>query len=295
MKGKCLPATALALVAIAPLGSCSRGRPETAPPPAPEDQGLYGQAIELQRNDFIGEAEAVWRALLARFPETPRAPEALFWLGLDQRSRGDAREALATFGRLVARFPNGPFADAALSGAAGIHLAAGSDRDVAHAREELELLVARFPGSPFAPEARIGLARIAEGDGRLDAAVALYDGILRDPATPERDRTGIAGRIARIDGMRAVSPDDAARILAAEFRLVRGQPAEALKALEGIAARRTGSVLEAEAAYAEGLARALLGERAPAEALFARAAGAADPSLRADAGHARALLGPTAD
>lgn len=280
----------LAIALPVSFGSCTRGPRETASPLLPEDQGLYSQAIELQRNDFASDAETVWKDLLSRFPETPRAPEALFWLGLDQAIRGDSREALATFGRLVARFPNGPFADAALLGAAGVHLAAGSDGDVAHARSELELLIARFPKSAFAPEARAGLARIAEGGKRIDAALALYGELSGDPSLAEPDRAALAVRTARITELMSVSEDDAALFLEAEFRLVRGQPAEALRQLEGVAERHPEGPLGAETAYAAGLATALLDQPGRAAEFLARASGAPDASIREDAARARARL-----
>lgn len=267
--------------AAALLAGCMRPQ-ETIEPPPPADRTLHRRAVELQREDLFAEAAEVWRDLLDRFPETPYAPEALFWLAFDQAAAGMPREALATLGRLAARFPNGPMTDAGLLAAAGIHLAGGSDGDIANARSELEALLARFPGSPFAPEARLGLALVAEGEGRIDEARTLYADMAREASLAAEDRAALDARAARLEALSSLSEPDAERLFAASFRLVRGFPSDALPGLEGLAARRTTDALGREAAYAAGLAAALLGD-ARAEAFLGRASAAADAGLAADA------------
>ena len=280
------PSWSMGLVLLA-AASCSRRPPPPPVPPLPADEILHEKALALQREDRFGEAERTWGDLLSRYPETPRAAEALFWLGFDQARAGKPREALASLGRLAARFPTGPLTGAALLKASQIHRAGGSETDLAHAREDLEQVLARFPESTLAPEARVGLAQICEEALRLEPAIGFYDALAQEAHLPEAGRIAARNEAGRLRGLHAAGPSDAALLTRSNRRLRWGRPQEAREDLEKILARHPSGPLFEEAAYATGLCLALSDRPGDAAERFTPLAEtASDAEIREAARHA---------
>lgn len=282
--------TAAALAALALLSACARRNEPTAPPTPPDDR-LIETILALQRENRFAESRAACEDLLARYPESLHAAAALFWLGFNRAALGNDRAALAALGKLVARFPHGPFADAALLKAYGIHARGAAPEDRANARRDLETLLARFPDSPFAPEARLGLARLAEEEGRVDEALALYDDLAARAAPGDPSQAGIVRWRTRLAEMARSAPAATARYLRGRARLRRGLTREALADLLPDAADPVSGPLWEERAYDLAVCRMRFAEWPEALRLFQTLAEeAADGSLRAAAARAARRL-----
>jgi soluble lytic murein transglycosylase len=87
----------------------------------PQDTRLHEDAWRLAWCDYLlGDANTaeVMHKFLMQFPDSARAPAALYWLGQVEEDRGNVPEARALFALLVKRFPNtyyGPHAAAHLA------------------------------------------------------------------------------------------------------------------------------------------------------------------------------------
>ncbi|HTL98728.1 MAG TPA: tetratricopeptide repeat protein [Holophagaceae bacterium] len=82
--------------------------PNEPPLPAPKDGAdqLFKQARDLRYAARWYEAAAVYRTLLAKYPDSPRAPESAFWLAatLEEDQRWD--EASAAYTQFIRRYPD---------------------------------------------------------------------------------------------------------------------------------------------------------------------------------------------
>ena len=81
--------------------------PEPALPPAKDGaDALFQQARDLRYAQRWFEAAGVYRTLLAKYPDSTRAPESAFWLAvtLEQDRRWD--EASAAYGQFISRYPD---------------------------------------------------------------------------------------------------------------------------------------------------------------------------------------------
>ena len=81
--------------------------PEPPLPPSKDGaDALFKQARELRYAQRWFEAAALYRDLLAKYPDSSRAPEAAFWLAatLEQDQRWD--EATAAYARFLQRYPD---------------------------------------------------------------------------------------------------------------------------------------------------------------------------------------------
>ena len=95
-------------------------------------QGSYGTAAE-------GFAEVV-----ARFPDSPRAGDALYYMGLCHEATGEHHRAIEELMALYITRPYSPRAPAALSRAAAIYAEHGADADAERVRG---ILRERYPDS----------------------------------------------------------------------------------------------------------------------------------------------------
>ncbi len=266
--------------------SCTTRRPPPAAPVPPPDLLLYRQALALQKEGRLAEAGTAWEDLLARYPETPRAADALFWLAFDQEAAAHPREALATLGKLVARFPTGPLTPAALLKASQIHWLCGAEPNLAHARQELEEITARFPQNPLALEARLGLARRFEEEGRVEEALSLYASLESDAGLSAEDREPLARWRSRLSRFHEANAELAARLSRAQGHLLKGFPSEALAEFEHLLAGSPPPGIAEEAVYHAGLALALLGRyEASAKHFEMLSKSAADADLKESALH----------
>lgn len=127
---------------------------DTTPRAAAEPEGLYERSLEFLEQGRLAEAEAGFVRFLAANPDSDLADNAQFWLAESALRRTDVESALAGFRAVVERFPEGnKVPDALLK--VGACLAALGDAD--SAATVYRELVARFPDSAAAETARLRL------------------------------------------------------------------------------------------------------------------------------------------
>jgi tol-pal system protein YbgF len=110
----------------------------------------YRDALELERKQHHHRAIEAFTGFLVRYPDHPRADNALFWMGEAYLGSGDDARALEQFEAVLARFPDGNKAPDALLKIAQVQKKRG---DRGKAREALERLRKRFPNSDAARRA----------------------------------------------------------------------------------------------------------------------------------------------
>lgn len=127
----------------------------------------------LNRND---EARRRFREVVSAFPQSPRAPEAMFWLGEQEYNSGAFAESEQTFRQLAERYPQAPLADDAVYRAGR---AALMQNEFKRARDWFSLLVKRYPSSSLRAETRfyqgIALCEL----GQFDAAILIFGEIMK--------------------------------------------------------------------------------------------------------------------
>jgi len=119
----------------------------------------------------LAAAEKACRGVVAGFPRSRAAAEALYQAAsfLLQRKQPDA--ALATFDDLLARYPYAKWAEDSLVAKAGI--LKSHRRDYAGAERALGEMLERFEKSALVPEALLEQADLKMRQGRLDASDAV--------------------------------------------------------------------------------------------------------------------------
>jgi len=123
----------------------------------PEEKRQYDEAIaQLRRADFTAAAQAL-TAFQRRWPGSGYADAAMFWLGNAQYGKREYKEAIASFRSVVANFPETPRAPEALLSVANCQVEL---RDAKAARKTLDELVKAYPASEAAQAGRERLASL---------------------------------------------------------------------------------------------------------------------------------------
>lgn len=118
------------------------------------DTTAYQSAFDtFRKNDYPAAVEA-FRQFLRDHPASVLAPNAGYWLGISLASQKDLRGALAAQQDVVARFPKSPKAPDALLAIASLQSELG---DPGSARDTLEDVIAKYPASEAAGKARARL------------------------------------------------------------------------------------------------------------------------------------------
>lgn len=131
------------------------------------------------------EAMSALFAALRDFPDHPAAADGLIAQGLLELDRGHAAAASAQFDALVERFPDSPRVPEALWRSARAQMELHEWEDAADRFAELLRLDVEHP---FESEARVELARCAIGRGEPADALVLLDALeALDPATDQTD------------------------------------------------------------------------------------------------------------
>lgn len=115
--------------------------------PAEGPQALYDRGYAFFHQKRYAEAESDFRQVLDRFPTSPLADNALFWIGESRYARGDLSSALGAYSETLERFPDGNKASHALYKAGRCLEALGRP---AEAREAYRELRERFGGTAMA-------------------------------------------------------------------------------------------------------------------------------------------------
>jgi TolA-binding protein len=70
------------------------------------DEQLFADAMEAQKTSEADEAVELYQELLERYPDSPRAPEAMYAIGtVHQDIKKDFPKAIESYRALVTRFP----------------------------------------------------------------------------------------------------------------------------------------------------------------------------------------------
>lgn len=70
------------------------------------DEELFAEAVELQKANEPDDAIELFEQLLERYPDSPRAPEAMYAIGtVHQDHKKDFPKAIASYRALVSRYP----------------------------------------------------------------------------------------------------------------------------------------------------------------------------------------------
>jgi tol-pal system protein YbgF len=131
--------------------------PAAAPPStaASADQ-MYQGALQLYRRGSIATARSAWLEFLKTYPNHPLVPDAVYYVGETfEASAPDS--ALARYGEVRAKFPQSPRAPTALY---KIGLLAERRKDVATARATYQRVMQEYPRSEEADLARERLASL---------------------------------------------------------------------------------------------------------------------------------------
>ncbi len=159
---------------------------------------LYGLGRDL-------EARAAAVSFLMNFPESPRLPDTVLWLGKYDYNRGQYGDARRFFLDYVARWPEHQWADAAMLWAAR---AAVGENDLTGAVELVTRLARSYPQSRRMPEALLVQADALIELARFDEAALLLDQVISQ--SPDSDWSRIA--LARKgDSLFAMGADNGVR------------------------------------------------------------------------------------
>jgi len=127
----------------------SRATPSSLPRDTPPDK-LYQTAMASFRAEEHGQAVLEFSELIDRFPESPLASNAQYWIGEGAYRQRDFDQALIEFRRVVDGYPkSAQVADALLK----IGLCYRALKDEARAREVWEQIAKDFPGTNAATQA----------------------------------------------------------------------------------------------------------------------------------------------
>ena len=134
------------------------------------------------------EARAAGASFLLDFPESPRLPDMMLWLGKVDFNRGKFADARRFFLEYVSRWAGNSWADAALLWAAR---AAFGETDYTGVVELVTRLVREYPQSQRLSEARLVQADALMELARFDEAVLLLDQIKAQAPEGEWDITAL--------------------------------------------------------------------------------------------------------
>ena len=136
--------------AQAAAGATPEAQPKAAAAnPAVESQD-YEAALGLFKAGKYKDAAAAFGTFLQKHPEGSLAPNAQFWLGNAWYAQRDCKKAIDAQTQVTAKWPDSPKAPDALLAIATCQQELGN---TAGAKRSLETLVARYPSSPAAESA----------------------------------------------------------------------------------------------------------------------------------------------
>lgn len=120
----------------------------------PDEQRQYDAALAAFRASEFRDAAGEFASFLRRYPASPYAPSAQFWLGSSQYALRDYKNAIATQQDLVKKWPDSPRVPEAMLNIASSQY---DSNDVPAARKTLQTIVDSYPNTPVANNARLRL------------------------------------------------------------------------------------------------------------------------------------------
>jgi tetratricopeptide (TPR) repeat protein len=187
------------------------------------------------------EAIAAYKTVVEKFPNTPQAIEAGYWIGLATQQKGDNAAAIPLLDAFVKAQPEHPYASLALYSKGGAQLATN---DKAGGVESLALLAEKYPDSPAAPFTYFMRAQFAGQDGKADEVVALMKQFIEK--YPKDDKIFFAYESVAQSYLQGGKPDEGLAMYR-EFAQKYEDLPQAADALQKVA--------ELQRAAAEGLGR----------------------------------------
>lgn len=172
------------------------------------------------------EARSAAAGFLLNFPESPRLPDMILWLGKFNFNQGEFVEARRNFMDYVTRWPEQTWTEAALLWAARSAIGA---HDLTDAVQLVTRLLKNAPESPRVPEAKSVQAEALIELARFDEAILLLDQVISQ--VPESE-WGLQALIRKGDSLFALGADNAncyERALEAyQLRLAKAEAAPGL-------------------------------------------------------------------
>ena len=151
------------------------------------------------------EARAAASSFLMNFPESPRLPDMVLWLGKYDYNRGQYGDARRFFLDYVTRWPDNQWADAALLWSAR---SATGENDLTGAVELVTRLARSYPQSQRIPEALLVQADALIELARFDEAALLLDQVISQTPDSEWSRMAMA---RKGDSLFAMGADNGVR------------------------------------------------------------------------------------
>src|SRR5574341_174171 len=123
--------------------------------PSPAEAKAYQAALDQFKQQNYALAVAAMQSFLVKYPGSPLAPNAQYWIGMAHSGQRDYKSAIAAQRKLLAAWPDSPKAPDAMLSIASAQETMG-DRKAA--QKTLEELIAKYPGSSSAASAKQRLA-----------------------------------------------------------------------------------------------------------------------------------------
>ncbi len=127
------------------------------------DKDIYKKAFDAMENGDFETAKRLFELLYKRYPDSPLADNALYWMGEIYYSHNDYATALTYFKKVIEKYgkyypsPKGNKAPAALLKTAYCYIGMGND---AKAKEILKEVIQKYPGTPEAARAKAKLLEL---------------------------------------------------------------------------------------------------------------------------------------
>jgi tol-pal system protein YbgF len=125
--------------------------------PAGSDQQNYDAAFALLQGRKYDEAAKAFETFLAQFPTSPRADNAVYWLGETHYVRGQYNDAVTVFRRVIEQYPQSDKVPDALLKIGYSQVELG---DRSAARTSLQEVMRQFPDTTAARLASDRLNRL---------------------------------------------------------------------------------------------------------------------------------------
>lgn len=125
-------------------------KPSASSDPASENQE-YEAALNLFKAAKYKEASVAFTAFVTNHPASSLAPNAQFWLGSALYAQRDCKHAIEMYSQLAVKWPENPKAPEAMLAMATCQQEMGS---TSAAKRTLESLLAQYPEAPAADTAR---------------------------------------------------------------------------------------------------------------------------------------------
>lgn len=134
----------------------AQAQPSTA---SVDEQMLYTEALRAVSSNKNDEGRKKFNDFLAKYPNSAKTPEALYWIGESYMGDKSYNQAILSFKDVTARFPKDPKAVEALYRISDAYERLG---DKANAVFNLKLLADEHPSSEFAGKARQKLKQLGQ-------------------------------------------------------------------------------------------------------------------------------------